>query len=65
MFMVKKVLNFIEEKKMLQRGDSVILGVSGGADSLCLLIILNEISKLWTEAYGGSRKSSCQGKRGR
>lgn len=46
MFMVKKVLDFIKEKKMLQRGDSVILGVSGGADSLCLLIILNEISKI-------------------
>lgn len=43
--MEKKVLKFIEENKMLQCGDSVVLGVSGGADSLCLLVLLNEFAK--------------------
>lgn len=46
MFMVKKVLHYVKEKKMLQQGDSVILGVSGGADSLCMLVILYELSKI-------------------
>lgn len=44
-YMEKKVLKFIEENKMLQCGDSVVLGVSGGADSLCLLILLRELAK--------------------
>lgn len=43
--MEKKVLKFIEENKMLQRGDSVVLGVSGGADSLCLLLLLKEFAE--------------------
>lgn len=30
---------------MLQYGDSVVLGVSGGADSLCLLIMLHKIAQ--------------------
>ena len=43
--MIKKVLNFIKENNMLQNGDSVVLGVSGGADSICMLYVLKEISK--------------------
>lgn len=43
--MVKKVLNFIKENNMLQDGDSVVLGVSGGADSICMLYVLKEISR--------------------
>lgn len=38
-------MKFIEENKMIQYGDSVVLGVSGGADSLCLLIMLSNIAK--------------------
>ena len=30
---------------MLKSGDSVAVGVSGGADSVCLLFLLNEIKK--------------------
>lgn len=42
--MKKKVLNYIKENKMLESGDSVVLGVSGGADSLCMLCMLHELS---------------------
>ena len=41
--MVKKVLNFVKENKIIEYGDSVVLGVSGGADSICMLAILNQL----------------------
>lgn len=37
MDLLHRVQNLIEEKRMLERGDGVIVGCSGGADSLCLL----------------------------
>lgn len=44
--MIKKVLQHIERNNIFQNGDSVILGVSGGADSICMLYVLQEISAL-------------------
>ena len=38
--MQKKVLEFITEHQMLERGDRLVVGVSGGADSVCLLRLL-------------------------
>jgi len=40
-----KVLNTINEHKMLDNCKTVIAGVSGGADSLCLLLLLDEICR--------------------
>lgn len=39
------VEKFIRKYNMLQSGDCVIAGVSGGADSVCMLLILHEISE--------------------
>ncbi len=44
--MKNKVLNYIKENKMIEAGESVVIGVSGGADSMCLLNIMEEIAKL-------------------
>lgn len=41
--MKKKVLDFIKKNKLLKKGDSVVLGVSGGADSICMLKMLSEL----------------------
>mgnify|MGYP001444790438 CR=1 FL=1 len=38
----EKVFAYIREHHMLQAGDRVVAGVSGGADSVCLLFLLLE-----------------------
>lgn len=42
--MIKKVLNTITKYNLIESGDKIILGVSGGPDSICMLDILNKIS---------------------
>lgn len=34
--MIKKIQSYVEEYTMIEEGDRIILGVSGGADSVCL-----------------------------
>lgn len=42
--MINKVYQFIMENKMLRNGDCVVCGLSGGADSVCLMLVLTELS---------------------
>jgi tRNA(Ile)-lysidine synthase len=44
--MTKKVLSYIKEHNMIEEGDLVVAGVSGGADSVCLLFVLIEIRRI-------------------
>lgn len=43
--MIKKILDYIKKYHMIEEGDTIIAGISGGADSVCLLFVLLEIKK--------------------
>ena len=45
MLMIEKVRQYVEQYGMLSPGDTVVAGISGGADSLCLLFLLHEFAK--------------------
>ena len=42
----EKVLNTIKINSQIKSGDSIVLGVSGGPDSICMLNILYKLSKI-------------------
>ena len=44
----EKICSFIQEHQMLLPGERVVAGISGGADSVCLLFMLLE----WRKRYG-------------
>ena len=35
--MLNKILNTINKYNLIQKGDKIVIGVSGGPDSMCLL----------------------------
>lgn len=43
--MLKKIKEYADKWNMLEAGDKVVAGVSGGADSICLLFVLMELQK--------------------
>ncbi len=43
--MVEKVLNYVNRYRMIERNDTIVAGISGGADSVCLLFLLVELQK--------------------
>ena len=43
--MEEKVFSYIEKYNMIETGSQVIVGLSGGADSVCLLFLLWEYQK--------------------
>ena len=41
--MVKKIYKYIQEHRMLENTGILVAGLSGGADSVCLVAVLKEI----------------------
>lgn len=42
--LLSKVKSYIEKNNLMARGDRIVLGVSGGADSVALLLLLTELA---------------------
>ena len=42
-----RVKAFCRQKELFAPGDRVLLGLSGGADSVCLFLVLTELAKEW------------------
>lgn len=43
--MEKKIFDYIEKHNMISRGDLIVTGLSGGADSMCLIKVLQSYQK--------------------
>lgn len=43
--MKDKILQTIKKYNLIEKGDSIVIGVSGGPDSICLLNVLNELKE--------------------
>ena len=41
--MKQKVIDTIVKYNLIEKGDSIVIGLSGGADSVCLTLVLNEL----------------------
>ncbi len=43
--MIQRAWDYIKLNKMIEKGDRIVVGVSGGADSVCLLYVLISVCK--------------------
>lgn len=57
--MLQKVINYIDENKMLQNGDKVIVALSGGPDSMCLVHMLKEVQERYNIKLYGAHVNHC------
>ncbi len=43
--MIQKVLDYMKEHNLIEERDHIVVAVSGGADSVCMLLLLEELAK--------------------
>lgn len=43
--MLRKIRRYMENQQMISKGDKIVLGLSGGADSVALFLLLNELKE--------------------
>lgn len=46
--MIEKFLKTIRDNNLIEKGDKVVMGISGGPDSMCMLHLFCEIQKEWS-----------------
>ncbi|GAB1475992.1 tRNA lysidine(34) synthetase TilS [Bacillota bacterium] len=44
---IEKVRKTIEKNGLIERGDGIVVGLSGGPDSVCLISVLNDMAGEW------------------
>ena len=45
--MITRVEEYIRNHQMIQKGDKIVIGISGGADSICLFHVLFLLKEKW------------------
>lgn len=45
--MKKEFIRYIKKNNLIHKGDTIVVGVSGGADSVCLLLLLHDLIQEW------------------
>lgn len=43
--MINKIASFMRQHQMVQKGDHISIGISGGADSVCLFLVLERLRR--------------------
>jgi tRNA(Ile)-lysidine synthase len=56
---MKKVTKYINDYSMIKNGDSIIVAVSGGPDSICLLHMLNSMKTLYNIKLYAAHVNHC------
>ncbi len=52
--MINKFINYIKDNSLLDNGDKVLVGLSGGPDSVCLLHLLHSIKNTYSLKIGAA-----------
>jgi tRNA(Ile)-lysidine synthase len=57
--LIKKVTEYIEEHSMLQYGDKILVALSGGPDSICLLHMLEQLKETYNIQLYAAHVNHC------
>ncbi len=57
--MLSKIRDFVKDKGLIEYGDKIVVGLSGGADSVCLLSILTELKDEYSLEFYAVHVNHC------